>query len=428
MSGSLVLSPARHPLRGEIDVPSDKSISHRAVMFGAISRGTTRIRRLLESADCLATIDCFRSMGIRIEKTGDEWLVYGNGLRGLLASDALDAENSGTTMRLISGILCGQQKDYRITGDDSLQKRPMQRIIDPLSRMGASISSEGQNGCAPLLIRPARLHGIRYESPVASAQVKSCVLLAGLYADGPTTVCEPAPSRDHTERMLAAFGASVRRTADGASIEPDPDLRGMEIDVCGDISSAAYWIAAGLLVEGSSLLLKNVNVNPTRDGILEAAAAMGARIGRQNERTVSGEPVCDLLVTSRPLSGTQIGGSLIPRLIDELPVIAVLAACAEGETVIRDAAELRVKESDRIALVSENLAAMGADVTPTADGMIIRGGCPLRGAAIRTAADHRIAMAFSVASLCATGDTVLDDGGCVAISYPSFYDTLRRLC
>ncbi len=427
MTDSVTLCAASHPLRGEINIPSDKSISHRSIMFGAIAKGTTRIRHLLESADCLATVGCFRSMGIEIEQTKDEWLVHGKGLRGLSACDSLDAMNSGTTMRLISGILCGQQKDYRITGDASLCRRPMKRIMDPLGQMGASIVSEPGTGCAPLRISPAPLHGINYNSPVASAQVKSCILLAGLYADGPTQVTEPALSRDHTERMLSAFGANVTRLPSGAIIQPEPDLRALDIDVCGDISSAAYWMAAGLLVEGSSLLLKNVNTNPTRDGMLQVLSAMGADIEQLNERTVSGEPVADLLVKASPLSGTVVEGAVIPRLIDELPMIAVLAAFADGETIIRDARELRVKESDRIALVTENLTAMGADVEATEDGMIIHGGRPLHGAKIRTAADHRIAMAFSVAGLGAEGETVIDDGKCVGISYPTFYQTLNAL-
>lgn len=416
------------PLRGELTVPGDKSISHRAVMFGSISEGLTEITDFLQGADCLSTISCFRKMGIEIENTGERILVHGRGLHGLTApSETLDAGNSGTTTRLISGILAGQNFSSRLTGDASIQSRPMNRIIHPLREMGAQISSENENGCAPLLIRGTSLHGIDYRSPVASAQVKSCILLAGLYADRETSVTEPALSRDHTERMLKSFGARVKRTGLTAQIFPESRLIGQKIQVPGDISSAAYFLAAALLVPGSEILLKNVGINPTRDGILHVIKKMGGDLQILNQRTISGEPVADLLVRHSSLNGTVIEGDLIPTLIDEIPILAVLASFAEGTTVIRNAEELKVKESDRLSIMVEELLAMGAEVTGTDDGMIIRGGKPLRGTRIDSHKDHRIAMSFAVAGLAADGVTSIPDSGCVAISYPGFYEDLQKL-
>lgn len=416
------------PLRGELTVPGDKSISHRAVMFGSISEGLTEITDFLQGADCLSTISCFRKMGIEIENTGERILVHGRGLHGLTApSVTLDAGNSGTTTRLISGILAGQNFSSHLTGDASIQSRPMNRIIQPLREMGARISSEKENGCAPLLIQGTSLHGIDYRSPVASAQVKSCILLAGLYADRETSVTEPALSRDHTERMLKSFGATVKRTGLTAQIFPEPQLIGQKIQVPGDISSAAYFLAAALLVPGSEILLKNVGINPTRDGILQVIKKMGGDIQLLNQRTVSGEPAADLLVRHSSLKGTVIEGDLIPTLIDEIPILAVLAAFAEGTTVIRNAEELKVKESDRLSIMVEGLLAMGAEVTGTDDGMIIQGGKPLRGTCIDSHKDHRIAMSFAVAGLAAEGVTSIPDSECVAISYPGFYEDLQKL-
>lgn len=416
------------PLRGELTVPGDKSISHRAVMFGSISEGLTEITDFLQGADCLSTISCFRKMGIEIENTGERILVHGRGLHGLTApSETLDAGNSGTTTRLISGILAGQNFSSRLTGDASIQSRPMNRIIHPLREMGAQISSENENGCAPLLIRGTSLHGIDYRSPVASAQVKSCILLAGLYADRETSVTEPALSRDHTERMLKSFGARVKRTGLTAQIFPESRLIGQKIQIPGDISSAAYFLAAALLVPGSEILLKNVGINPTRDGILQVIKKMGGDLQILNQRTISGEPVADLLVRHSSLNGTVIEGDLIPTLIDEIPILAVLASFAEGTTVIRNAEELKVKESDRLSIMVEGLLAMGAEVTGTDDGMIIRGGKPLRGTRIDSHKDHRIAMSFAVAGLTADGVTSIPDSGCVAISYPGFYEDLQKL-
>lgn len=415
-------------LKGTVNIPGDKSISHRAIMLGSLSQGRTEISNFLEGADCLSTIGCFREMGIEIERDGSLVTVHGKGLHGLVSPKrTLDAGNSGTTTRLISGILSGSDIDCTLTGDASIRKRPMGRILEPLHRMGADISSVNNNDCAPLSIHGHRLHAIHYDSPVASAQVKSCVLLAGLFADGVTSVTEPVLSRNHSELMLRGFGARVTSEGTTASIEPEPTLTGQKLQVPGDISSAAYFIAAGLIVPNSEILIENVGINPTRDGILRVALDMGGDITQLNRRTVSGEPVCDLLVRSSSLHGTTVSGEIIPTLIDEIPMIAVMAAYARGETVIRDAAELKVKETDRIMSVTTNLAAMGADVTPTEDGMIIRGGAPLHGALIDSYLDHRIAMSFAVAALAADSPNDIRDAQSVDISYPGFFRDLEGL-
>ncbi|XCP84190.1 3-phosphoshikimate 1-carboxyvinyltransferase [Roseburia hominis] len=433
------ITPSRG-LKGEVVIPGDKSISHRSIMFGALAKGTTEITHFLQGADCLSTIGCFREMGIEIENTPERILVHGKGLHGLNApSRILDVGNSGTTTRLISGILSGQPFSSTLSGDASLNLRPMKRIIDPLTLMGADIASQTGNGCAPLLInhhlpsgaQPA-MHGTHYHSRVASAQVKSAVLLAGLYADGVTRITEPTLSRNHTELMLGGFGASVsteihENGTATASICPCAELFAQKIPVPGDISSAAYFIAAGLLVPGSELLVKNVGINPTRAGLLAVCRAMGADITYLNERNDGGEPTADLLVRSSSLHGTIVEGALIPTLIDEIPMIAVMAAFAEGTTVIRDAAELKVKETDRIRTTTEGLTAMGVDVTPTEDGMIIHGGRPVHGGTINSYLDHRIAMAFAIAGLAAEGPTTILDSQCVDVSYPAFFETLHAL-
>ncbi len=423
------------PLKGSVNIPGDKSISHRSIMFGAIAEGTTTIHGFLKSADCLSTIGCFRDMGIEIEEDGDTVLVHGNGLNGLSAPDhVLDCGNSGTTTRIISGILAGQPFETTLNGDNSIQKRPMRRVIEPLQEMGADIESVRDNGCAPLKISPAKLHGTHITTNVASAQVKSAVLLAGLYADSETTLTEPALSRNHTEIMLKAFGADLTPGTEEnptVSIRPGKTLTAREINVPGDISSAAYFIGAGLIVPDSEVLIKNVGINPTRDGILTVFRAMGADITEENVREEAGEKTADLLVRFSNLKGTEIGGSVIPKLIDELPLIAVAATQAEGTTVIKDAAELKVKESDRIELTVKNLKAMGADIEATDDGMIIHGPTPLHHASIDTAKDHRIAMSFAVASLINDDvqPTDIQDSACVSISYPEFFrdlDSLKR--
>lgn len=415
------------PLKGEVKVPGDKSISHRAVMFGSIADGTTEVTNFLQGADCLSTIDCFRSMGVTIDNTPERILIHGNGLHGLLEpSGTLYTGNSGTTTRLISGILAAQKFNCILDGDDSIRTRPMGRIMEPLRQMGARITSMNNNSCAPLRIEGSRLHGIHYQSKVASAQVKSAVLLAGLYADGETSVTEPSLSRNHTEIMLSSFGAKIRSKGTTAAVERCESLTGQKVLVPGDISSAAYFIAAALLVPGSELLIKNVGINPTRAGILEICHKMGADITLLNEST-SGEPAADLLVRYSSLKGTVIEGEIIPALIDEIPILAVMAAFAEGTTVIRDAAELKVKESNRIDTVTENLRAMGASITPTEDGMVIEGGRPLHGARINSYLDHRIAMSFAVAALAADGLTSIQGSECVNISYPGFYSVMDGL-
>ena len=419
---------SEHPLKGEVTVPGDKSISHRAVMFGALSKGTTEVTNFLQGADCLSTINCFRRLGIAIENTSEKIIVHGKGLHGLTKSDKiLDVGNSGTTTRLISGILAGQNFETILNGDESIQSRPMKRIMEPLSLMGADIASLRDNNCAPLRIAGSPLHGIHYTSKVSSAQVKSCILLAGLYADGLTSVTEPSVSRNHTELMLRGFGANVVCRDKTAAITPDPELIGQKIEVPGDISSAAYFIAAGLIVPGSEILVKNVGINPTRDGIIRVCQAMGADITLFNKREHGGEPVADILVRYSSLEATTIEGEIIPTLIDELPMIAVMACFAKGTTVIKDAAELKVKESDRIAVMVDNLSRMGAHITATDDGMIIEGGFPLHGAEIDSHLDHRIAMSFAVAALASEGETTIKDADCVKISYPHFYEDLFRL-
>lgn len=415
-------------LKGEVAIPGDKSISHRAVMFGSLAEGTTEVTNFLQGADCLSTISCFRKLGIEIENTSQRILIHGKGLHGLTEpSDTLDTGNSGTTTRLISGILAGQRFTTILNGDASIQTRPMKRIMTPLSMMGADITSLKGNDCAPLRICGGQLHGVAYTSPVASAQVKSCILLAGLYADAPTSVLEPVLSRNHTELMLAGFGAHITSSGTTATIEPEPDLNGMKIEVPGDISSAAYFLAAGLMIPNSEIMIKNVGINPTRDGILRVAKEMGGNITILNEKTSGGEPTCDLLVRSSSLKGVTIGGEIIPTLIDEIPMIAVMACFAEGTTTIKDAQELKVKESNRIDTVVTNLKAMGAHIEATDDGMIIEGGYPLHGAVIDSHLDHRIAMSFAVGALGADGETTIEGADCVKISYPEFYQTLEKL-
>lgn len=416
-------------LKRTITIPGDKSISHRSVMLGSIARGTTEVFNFLTGADCLATIKCFQKMGIDIEQNKNHILVHGKGLHGLSAPKSiLDVGNSGTTTRLLAGILAGQNFPSVMSGDSSLNSRPMGRVITPLASMGANIKSTAGNDCAPLEIKPSKLTGIHYQSPVASAQVKSAVLLAGLYADGETSVTEPALSRNHTELMLQSFGVTATRIkhpdgSSGTHMLPAKELYGQRISVPGDISSAAYFIAAGLIVPNSELLIKNVGTNRTRAGFLKVCQNMGADITLLNQSFDGGEPTADLLVKTSNLTGTVIEGSLIPTLIDEIPIIAIMAAFAQGTTTIRNAAELKVKETNRIQTVTENLSKMGGNITPTEDGMIIEGGLGLRGSHITSQFDHRIAMAFAIAGLAATGTTTIRDSECVDVSYPEFWKT-----
>lgn len=429
------------PLKGSMTVPGDKSISHRAVMLGALSEGTTMVENFLMGDDCLSTISCFKKLGISIDVDMDNKrvVVHGRGLNGLSApDDILDVGNSGTTIRLMSGILCGQKFTSTLTGDTSIRKRPMGRILTPLKQMGADIESLNNDSFAPLCINGSQaflsairsnnyshtLKGIHYISPVASAQVKSCVLLAGLFADGKTSVTEPAVSRNHTELMLVDFGASVVTEGTTTSVFPQPKLTARKLCVPGDISSAAFFIAAALIVPNSELMIKNVGINPTRDGIIRVCRMMGADIRLENERKSGSEPVADIYVRSSSLKGVEIAGDIIPALIDEIPVIAVLSCFAEGKTVIKNAEELKVKESNRLEVIAKNLTNMGADIIPTDDGMIINGGKPLHGAVIDSRMDHRIAMAFAIAGLAADGETEILNPECVSISYPEFFDTL----
>ena len=413
-------------IKGRLRVPGDKSISHRAVMFGAISKGITNIKGFLTGADCISTISIFKKMGIDIEIQNTAVTVKGKGLYGLSnPGEILDCGNSGTTTRLVSGILSAQNFTSVLTGDKSIQKRPMNRIIAPLTLMGADIKSN--NGFAPLTITGSSLHGIEYNSPVASAQVKSAILLAGLYADSPTTVIEPAKSRDHTELMLKKFGANLNTTKISATINPCKELFATDIDVPSDISSAAFFMAAAVLVPGSELILENVGINPTRDGVIKVLKDMGANIEIINSNDEF-EPVADIKVSYSRLHATTIGGDIIPTLIDELPLLAAVASMAEGKTIIKDATELKVKESNRIKVMCEELSKLGVNVVETEDGMEIEGTNKLLGnVTISTHDDHRIAMTFAILGLISEGDIKLDNKACVEISYPEFFDDLRKV-
>jgi len=414
------------PLRGEITAPGDKSISHRAVMLGALANGTTRISGFLKGDDCLSTIQCFRKMGVSIEIHNDTVIMEGVGLHGLSAPEEdLYTGNSGTTTRLLCGILAGQTFPSVLDGDASIRKRPMGRIIKPLREMGASIQGKNDTLC-PLRIFPSELCGIDYHLPVASAQLKSAILLAGLYAEGQTTVVESIPSRDHTEQMFRALGVEIEKQGNTILLEPPENLYAVDIDVPADISSAAFFLVAGAIVPGSEITIRNVGVNPTRTGVLDVLNAMGAKITMSNFHN-GAEPVCDLTVQYSSLHGTEIGGALIPRLIDELPILAVAAAFADGQTIIRDAQELKVKESNRLTAMATELSRAGVSVRETEDGMIIQGGKTPHGATFTTYQDHRIAMSFAVLGLASEGATIIDNPSIVSISYPDFFDTLRKL-
>lgn len=417
-----------HGLSGEVTVPGDKSISHRSIMLGSIAKGNTEVEGFLQGADCLSSIACFRKMGVEIENNGDKVLVHGRGLRGLKAPDSiLDVGNSGTTTRLMSGILAAQPFVSTVNGDASIQKRPMKRIITPLSRMGADIRSLRGNDCTPLEIHGTNLHGIHYDSPVASAQVKSAILLAGLYADGETSVTEPEVSRNHTELMFEEFGVDIRTEGKSVYVKPADELYAKKVIVPGDISSATYFLVAAAITPNSCVTVKNVGINPTRDGILRVLSDMGADVIVEKTSGEIGEPTADVTVRTSDLKGCVVGGEVIPTLIDEIPAIAILACFADGETIIKDAAELKVKESNRIDVMVDNLKKMGADIEATEDGMIIRGSRPLHGAVIDSHLDHRVAMSFAVAAMNAEGETEITGAECVDISYPGFYEDMRKL-
>ena len=417
-------------LGGELAVPGDKSISHRSLILNSMATGTARVTGLSDGEDVMSTMACLQGMGVDIsEGTGPgEYTVTGRGPVLQEPSDILDAGNSGTSMRLLSGLLAAQPFLSVLTGDSSLRSRPMRRIVDPLQRMGAEVLGRQDGSLAPLVIRGGSLHGIEYDLPVASAQVKSCILLAGLSADGDTVVHQPALSRDHTERMIAAMGASVME--DGLDLHLRPaSLTAVDIAVPGDISSAAFWIVLGLCHPGSRVLVRGVGLNPSRTGIIDALQAMGSGESLQllDERTEGGEPVADILVTTGELKGTEIGGDMIPRILDEVPILAVAACFASGETTIRDAGELRVKESDRIATTVQELSRLGANIEPLEDGMVIRGTGKLRGAPCESHGDHRLAMAMAVCGLLAEGETEVHGAPDAAVSYPSFWEDLDLL-
>ncbi|MGA9225327.1 MAG: 3-phosphoshikimate 1-carboxyvinyltransferase [Mesobacillus sp.] len=415
-------------LKGEIKVPGDKSISHRAVMFGSISNGLTKVTNFLPGEDCLSTISCFRSLGVEINQSGSEVTIRGKGLDGLRRSDhTLYVGNSGTTIRLLMGILSGLSFESRLEGDESIAKRPMTRVTVPLSKMGAKITGKNNGEFTPLTVSGKKLTGITYELPVASAQVKSAILLAGLQAEGETTVIEPVKTRDHTERMIRQFGGSVEQQGDKVIVSGGQELVGTNIEVPGDISSAAFFLAAGAITPGSEILLKNVGLNPTRTGIIDVLKEMGADLTIEDYDQKSAEPAGDIRIKYSQLKGTTVAGKLIPRLIDEIPVIALLASQAEGQTIIKDAAELKVKETNRIDTVVNELTKLGAKIEATEDGMIIEGKTDLKGGTVSTYGDHRIGMMLSIAALISSEEVSLEDSEAVAVSYPGFFEDLDSL-
>ncbi|MDW8268517.1 MAG: 3-phosphoshikimate 1-carboxyvinyltransferase [Anaerolineae bacterium] len=425
---TLLVSPG--PLIGRVHVPADKSITHRALLFGVIAEGVSRVRNYLDGGDCRATLSVVRQLGVLVEEPAPgEWRIHGRGLWGLCEPEVvLDCVNSGTTARLLAGLLAGQRFHSVITGSAQLRRRPMARVVEPLRQMGADIAGRQDGRLLPLSVRGRPLHGIEFAMPVASAQVKSCLLLAGLYADGLTVVREPGPARDHTERMLTAMGAPiVRRGSTLISEAPTTPLQPLDLTVPGDFSSAAFLLAAGACVPGSRVTVAEVGVNPTRRGLLDALIAMGAEVALDNWGESGGEPTGDLHVQPAPLRAITLEGDTIVTLIDELPVFAVIATQAHGVTVVRDAAELRVKETDRIATTVEELRKLGARIEATADGFIIEGPTPLRGARVHSHGDHRLAMALAVAGLMAEGVTAIEEAECIADSFPGFEQVLLRL-
>ena len=412
-------------VKGEIEVAPDKSISHRALMISAISAGTSHIKNILKAEDCISTLKCLKELGVAIEEKNGEIIVKGNGLKLKKPSKTLDAGNSGTTVRLMSGILAGQDFSVKIVGDESLSKRPMKRISEPLAQMGATINTG--NGYLPLEITGGNLKPLNYNSAVSSAQVKSCVLFAGLYADGTTSFTEPEKSRDHTERMLKSFGADISVKQNTVSVKGIASLHSSDITVPGDISSAAFFMVAAAITKNSAIKIKNVGVNPTRTGIIDVLKRMGAEIEIENKREFSGEPVADIIVKSSELKSIEIVKKEIPLLIDEIPVIAVAATQAEGITTITGAKELRVKETDRLKAMSAELKKMGADITELEDGLIIKGPTKLKGAKVESYKDHRIAMSLAITSLIAAGTTEIADRNCVNISFPEFWKELEKI-
>lgn len=433
MKGRVALSernlyPCQSPLTGEMEVPGDKSISHRAVILGSLATGTTTVKNFLDGEDCMRTIHAFQAMGVEIEKNASTVVIHGNGIQSLYEpKQPLYFGNSGTTTRLMLGVLAGLPFFTTVYGDPSLTKRPMERVVLPLKQMGARFDGRNNAGNLPLAIRGGELTGMNYTLPVKSAQVKSAVLLAGLFANGTTEVIEPTKTRNHTENMLQAFGVDMNRNGEFITIKGKQSLTATDVFVPGDISSAAFFIAAAAIVPGSKLTLKNVGLNETRTGIIDCLQQMGAAIDISNQQSISGEPIGDITVTYQELHGALIEGEIIPRLIDEIPIIALLATQAEGTTTIRDASELRLKETDRINAVVDVLSALGASIEGTDDGLIIHGKKALHGGNVKSYDDHRIAMMVSIASLIADGNVQLDDDACIAVSYPGFFDDLNRL-
>jgi 3-phosphoshikimate 1-carboxyvinyltransferase len=416
------------PLRGEFTPPGDKSISHRAVIIGSLAEGVTKVKGFLSCDDTLSSARAMMMLGVPIEIHGIDVEIMGRGLFGLCEpEDTLDAENSGTTARLLTGLLSAQKFFTTITGDKYLRVRPMERVVKPLTLMGAKIWGREGGKRLPLAIQGTKLSAIRYELPVASAQVKSALLLAGLYAEGETEVIGPVPTRDHTERMLVFFGVSVQRNGKSVKVRSGVEFKGREISVPADISSAAFFIVAALINPDSEVLIKNVGINPDRIGLIEILKQMGGGIKILNESEVSGEPVGDILVRSSILKAAEIKGEVIPKVIDELPVIAVAACFAEGETVIKDAKELRVKETDRIKAMTTELRKLGAEIEELSDGMVIRGKENLKGARCLSYGDHRVAMALAVAGTRAQGITEIENAECVSVSFPGFFDVMRKL-
>jgi 3-phosphoshikimate 1-carboxyvinyltransferase len=425
---AITFQPLMKPLQGIIRVPGDKSISHRAVMFGALAYGKTTVKGFLPGEDCLSTISCFRKMGVDIRQDDDMVTIAGNGASGLREPESvLDVGNSGTTARLLLGILAGLPFHSVLIGDESIAKRPMDRVTVPLKKMGAVIDGRGDGTFTPISVRGGLSKGIRYVSPVASAQVKSAVLLAGMLGEGKTTVVEPAFSRDHTERMLEAFGISVQKKALEASVIGGQSLTGRDIEVPGDVSSAAFFLAAGAIANGSELTLENVGMNPTRTGILDILKKMGADLTFENTRSYGAEPVADVTIKHSELEGIDIGGDMIPTLIDEIPVIALIATQVKGKTVIKDAAELKVKETNRIDTVVSQLKKLGADIEATDDGMVVNGGELLDGGEVDSFGDHRIGMMLAAASCVAKSEIVVKRAEAIAVSYPDFTKVFTKL-
>lgn len=426
--GQVQLHTNATSLSGEINIPGDKSISHRAVMFGAIANGTTTVTNFLLGDDCLSTISCFRKLGVVIEQDVNTVTVYGKGLEGLTeSSDILDVGNSGTTIRLLMGILAGRPFHNVLVGDHSIGRRPMTRVVKPLSLMGAKIDGKKHGEFTPISIRGGELTGMEYTLPVASAQVKSSILFAGLQAEGTTTIHEPAKTRDHTERMIRQFGGKVESEGLTVKINGGQTLTASHVNVPGDISSAAFFLVAGAIVPNSEILLKNVGLNPTRTGIIDVMQAMGADITIVPNDSEQFEPTGDIIIKTSELVGTTIEGDLIPRLIDEIPILALLATQANGKTVIKDAHELKVKETNRIDTVVNELSKLGASIEATEDGMVIYGKSTLGSGEVNSHGDHRIGMMLAVAALITKGEVILEDAEAISVSYPQFFQDLNNL-